>query len=218
MENLQHLAEQFKHYWNTIALLATWVGILIVWYRRRTEWRRKQFLNQVNFSLNYVVNNTLAMRTLLETTAQLVWLNDYGVKAVFAAAGKTTVDHPFIVLDDPKDQDFINRAVLNTLSEKFADTYLAAALGGPTRVGSFCFAITCEKYEEIRTVKLRVLIIEERTLLDLFGPGGKGGQLQLTHVVYKARLKSLQAIHDMYLKDKTSDRQVLGHMEMGVPE
>lgn len=218
MDALLNVANFLKQHWNTFALLVTWVGIAIVWYRRRTEWRRKQFLSQVNFSLNYVVNNTLVMRTLLETAAQQVWLNDYGVKAVFAAAAKATIEHPFIVLDDPKDQEFINRAVLNTLSERFASTFVAAALGAPVRSGSFCFAITCEKYEEIRTLKLRVLIIEENTLKEMFGPAGKGNELQVTNPVYRARLKTLQAIHDMYVKDQTAAKPVLGHMELGVLE
>jgi hypothetical protein len=208
--------DRMKPHWNTVALAVTWIGIAIVYFRRRSDWQKKQFLNQVNFSLNYVANGAPAMRTLKETSAQFVWLNEYGVKKVFTAALKTTVDDPFIRLDDQTDHEFINRAVLNVLSEHFADTFLAQALGQPVQLGKFCFAITCEKYEEIRTLKIRVLIIEEQLLNRLFGPDGEAEKLEITQQVYRARLKTLRAFYDVYVKDKGSNRPVLGHLEMGI--
>ena len=102
-----------------------------MYFRKRADWSRKQFLGQVNFSLTYVGGGTMAMRTLLETTAQKVWLNDLGVKKVAHAAARTTADQPFVSLDDPKDMDFVYRAVLNVLSEKFAEAFLAETLGVP---------------------------------------------------------------------------------------
>lgn len=50
-----------------IALLATWIGIAIVYFRRRSAWGQKQFPDLVNFSLNYVDGRSLAMRTLAES-------------------------------------------------------------------------------------------------------------------------------------------------------
>jgi hypothetical protein len=201
---------------SVVALIATWIGFAVVYIKRRTAWRRKQFLNQVNFSINYLSNDTLAMRTLVESKAQDVWLNEYGVNRVFAAAQKTTVEHPFIVMDDQTDQDFINRAVLNVLSEKFADAFLASALGVPVKQSAFCFAITFERYSEIRTLKLRVLIVEEAVLLRLFGPDGTAASLQLTTVFYKARMQTLKAMYAMYVRDKASEKKALGYMEMGI--
>jgi hypothetical protein len=201
---------------STIALIITWVGIAFVYWRRRVQWARKQFMNQVNFSLNYVTNDAIAMRTLLETTAQHVWLNEYGVKKVFAAAQKTTVENPFIVLDDQADQDFINRAVLNVLSERFAESFLAQALGVPVQHGNFCFAITFERFDEIRTLKTRVLIMEEQLMIRMFGAENLAAKVQIPHEVYKQRLKTLKAMHDVYMRDKTSKKQALGYMEMGV--
>jgi hypothetical protein len=212
LEYLGHL----KNHWNTLALIATWVGILVVWVRRRSAWMRKQFLNQVNFSLNYVAQDSLAMRTLLETTAQQVWLNEYGIKKVFAAAQNAPIDNPFIVLDDQTDHEFVMRAVLNVLSEKFAESYLGAALGLPVQHANFCFALTCEKYDEIRTLKLRVLLIEEQTLVRLFGPDQGAEKLRITEKHYHARLKTLKAMHDLYQRDKGSTRPGLGYMELGI--
>jgi hypothetical protein len=208
--------EKIRPHTPTLALVMTWLGIAIVYFRRRFQWQRKQFLNQVNFSLNYVVNDSLAMRTLLETGAQSVWLNEYGVRKVFAAAAKTTLGDPFIRLDDQTDQDFINRAVLNMMSARFAECFLANALGLPAQLGRFCFAITCERYEEIRTVKIRVLIIEEQLLNQLFGPDRLAEKLQTTQQVLRARLNTLKCMYELYVKEKGSDRPVLGHVEMGL--
>jgi hypothetical protein len=207
---------EFRQHWSVVALIVTWVGFAVVYIKRRAAWQRKQFLNQVNFSLNYLSNDTLAMRTLVENKAQDVWLNEYGVNKVFAAAQKTTVENPFIVMDDQTDQDFINRAVLNVLSEKFADAFLATALGAPVKQADFCFAITFERYTEIRTLKLRVLIIEEAVLARLFGPEGTAEKLQLTTVFYKARMQTLKAMYAMYARDKAAEKKTLGYMEMGI--
>jgi hypothetical protein len=205
-----------RQYWRELALILTWAGVVIVYIKRRAAWMRKQFLNQVNFSLNYVTGDTLAMRTLVEHKAQDVWLNEYGVNKVFAAAGKTTVENPFIVLEDQTDQDFINRAVLNVLSEKFADAFLGAALGMPVRHAGFCFAITCERYSEIRTLKLRVLIMEEAVLVNLFGPDAGADKLKIVAQVYKSRMQTLKAMYAMYMRDKGSDKKALGYMEIGI--
>jgi hypothetical protein len=216
VETVHRVLEVLRPHWNTLALLLTWVGIGFVYLRRRKQWHRKAFLAQVNFSLNYVAGSTLAMRTLVEKPANQVWLNEYGVRMVLAAAHKTTVGHPFIILKHPKDRDFANRAVLNVLSERFAEGFVAAALGLPVKTAPFCFAITCEKYEEIRTLKLRVLIVAEQTLIDLFGPDDGAAKLEVTSVIYQARLKTLRAMYELYAKDRQSEQPVLGQVELGV--
>jgi hypothetical protein len=48
-------------------------------------------------SLNYVRGGALVLRTLLEKPANEVWLNEYGVRTVLAAAQRTTADQPFVL-------------------------------------------------------------------------------------------------------------------------
>jgi hypothetical protein len=211
MEWFWHAMEFLRGHGNTMALAITWVGIGLVWWQRRTSWLRKEFTSQVNFSLNYIADNCLVMRTLLETTAQKVILNELGVKLLTSAAAKTTESDPFIRLADSKDRDFINRAVLNVLSERFAETFVAAALGVPVKSGKFCFAITCEKYADIRTLKVRVLLIEESTL-QRFAPEGDGETLKLADPKFRDRIRSLEAMY----KESKADQHVLGHLELGV--
>jgi hypothetical protein len=200
-----------------IGLVLTWAGIGLVYYRRRSDWAQKQFADQVNFSLNYVIGDMLAMRTLLECTVKDVWLNDFGVKKVRAAARLTTPEQPFILLEDQADRDFVHRAVINTLSERFAAAFVAEALGVPVHTGKFIFAITYERYDIMRTLKFRVLIMEERTLVQLFGPGGRGDSLQVSNPVFLARLKSLRAIYELYAKDQATRKGLVDQVQLGVP-
>src|SRR5262249_2731469 len=162
---------------------------------------------------NYAAGGQLVMRTLLETTASKVWLNEYGVSRVFKAAAKTTVDNPFLMMKDPADRDFVNRAVLNTLSERFAEAFVATALGEPVVKGPLYFGVTCEKYEDIRRVKLRVLLVEARALEELFGPEGTAETLEVNNPVYRARLATLRVMYELYAKGKTSGPPLLGRVE-----
>jgi hypothetical protein len=204
-------------HWKTIALAVTWGGIAVVYFRRWSQWRRKHFLTHVNFSLNYVVGSAPVMRTLLEKPANEVWLNEHGVRRVLAAARRTTAAQPFILLKADKDQEFANRAVLNALSERFASAFVAAAMGAPVRKATFCFALTCEKYSDIRTIKLRVLLVEKRTLVGLFGPEDRAAGLEVRDAIYHARLKTLRALYDLYVKDQARATPLLGQIELGVP-
>jgi hypothetical protein len=217
MDAIRHFLETMHPHWNTVALILTWLGIGIVYLRRRAHWRRKQFLGRVNFSLNHVAGNALVMRTLLEADTMDVWLNEYGVRTILAALRRTTVDQPFILMDNAVDRQFVNRAVLNALSERFSETFLSAALGEPVRTATFCFAVTFERYQEMRTFKVRVLLIAEQTLLELFGPGGRSAQLEIKNEVYLNRLKTLQGLFDLYVRDQTADSPVVGRVELGIP-
>ena len=200
---------------SAMALVLTWVGIAIAWRRGRVQWFRKEFITQVNFSLN-LFRETLAMRTLLEVATEDVWPNSHGVKLLHTAARRTSVGDPFIRLADRADRDYLHRAVKNALSELCPDTFIATALGAKVQTGTFLFAVTCERYPEMRTIKLRVLLVEEGTLRDWCGPGGKGESLRLNDY-YCTRLRTLQAMFEMDRKARAGGPEELGRVELGVP-
>src|SRR5689334_4402629 len=85
METLTSAYEFLKPYFAVIALTLTWAGVGFAWWRQRGRWKRKEFLGQVNFSLN-LFGDTLAMRTLLEVETSEVWPNSHGVRLLHAAA------------------------------------------------------------------------------------------------------------------------------------
>jgi hypothetical protein len=191
----------------------SWLGLGWLYFRRRSEWARKEFRQQVNFSLNYLIDGKLAMRTLLELPARDVWLNDRGVKLVLAAAGKTTADDPFLTLPDPADAAFLDRAALNVLSEKFADVFLAQSIGLPVTTTVYRFAVTCERFEVMRTVKLRVLVAREADLDGVFDPAHpQHPVVQADDVIMTQRLRTLVAMHRRH---KKGDRP-LGWVELGL--
>jgi hypothetical protein len=214
---LNDLTEFIRLYGPTVALGATWAGIVYLWWQRRRAWTHKYFLSHVNFSLNYLQDGTLAMRTLLEMPGEEVWLNEHGVELVNAASLKTTVEQPFIQLWEIKDQEFIQRAVLNALSQRYAEGYLAASLGLSVARDQYVFGITCEKQGEIRTLKVRVLIIREPTLIELFGPSRQADSVELPTPWLRARMQTLQTMYQHYLDDQNRANNALGRIELVLP-
>lgn len=216
MEALTPVINAVRSNVSTVILVITWVGLGLAWWRRRRQWKNKEFLGQVNFSVN-LFGTTLAMRTLLETDTARVWPNTHGLRLLAVAAGRTTNADPFIRLADPGDRDYLHRAVKNALSQLCPGAFVAAALGAPVRTGVFLYAVTCERYEEgMRTIKLRVILIEQNTLREWCEPGGKGDQLNLAQF-YLTRLKTLQAMYEMDCKARAGGPEQLGRVELGVP-
>jgi hypothetical protein len=213
---IERISETMQPHWHTVALVLTWLGILFVALRRRFHWSRKRFLTQVNFSLNYRVGNSLAMRTLLESPAIQVWLNEYGVAKVLRSAARTTLEDPFILMKDPTEREFTHRAVLNVLSQRFADTFVAAALGVPVRTTTFLFVVTFERYTVMRTQKVRVLLAEESFLHGLFGPANGVATLEVHNPIYQDRLQTLRLLHGLLQREKQLGQPLLGRIELGV--
>jgi hypothetical protein len=214
MDALAPVHDALKPFYSYILLAVTWIGLGYAWWKRRRAWRNKEFLGQVNFSVN-LFEDTLKMRTLLETDTTQVFPNAYGVGLLRRAAERTTLGDPFIRLADPADRDYLHRAVKNALSELCPAAFVAAALGGKVLRGTFLFAITCERYPEIRTIKLRVLVVEQNALREWCAPGGKGEQLPMTGY-YRTRMQTLVAMYKMDQKAQAGDPQELGRAEMAV--
>ena len=120
-------------HWELALLVITWSVIGVLAAKRRYDWQQGRFSQQVNFSLNTLVDEngacTLLLRTLLEESAAQVWINDYGVSRVLKAARRTTVERPFLRIAEARDRDIVMVAVLNVLSERFSDAFVARALG-----------------------------------------------------------------------------------------
>ena len=64
MRFLHELWDTIRPHISSIVLAATWVGIAFVAIRRRRDWKSKRFANQVNFSLNYLIDGKLANRSM----------------------------------------------------------------------------------------------------------------------------------------------------------
>lgn len=216
MGTLRDLWDSIRPHIAGVGLLVTWIGIAILYYRRRVDWRSKRFSNVVNFSLNYVADNKLMMRTLLETSTTTVWLNEYGVKLVQQAAAKTRHDQPFIILKDAMDMRFVKRAALNVMSARFPEVFLGTALGADVKKATFVYAVTFENYPDMRTRKFRVLLVEQNCLDASFGPEtAEPGVIEEAH---RDRLPVLRMMQRL-TKEPTAvanGAEIIGKVELGV--
>lgn len=209
-------------HWDLVLLVVTWAGIGLMAVRRRRDWRLKQFARQVNFSLTYLESDPssgqdrLTLRTLLELKAADVWLNEYGVRKVQRAAARTTLAEPFLRIEPSTDMELVKHAVLNVLSERYSDAFVAQAVGLEVRMQAFLFGLTWERYGEIKTHKLRVIVVRRSDLELLFGPQQKAKHLSFATESHRFRLSTLEQMYYLHSASDPALRAVLGEIELGI--
>lgn len=151
-------------------LLAAAVFTVIGWgigrWRAKRAWRNRDFLNRLNFSLNLLVDGKLLIRTLMEKSCEEVLLNQSAVEAVLASAKRTTAANPLLPLPRDDTWYFLNQ-VLNELAEKFATAPLKRDLKLPVTTATYLVCLTSESAGEIRTRKIRAMIIRKDQLQSL---------------------------------------------------
>lgn len=149
-----------------VALAITSLGGLVAWWKARQRWRRREFLDRINVSLNLLVDGKLLIRTLLEKSCQDIFLNRVAVKEVLKASGHTTPTDPLLPLPQEDYWYYLN-AVLNEVGEKFSAGQIRRDLGEPVRRGLYLVALTFECAGEMKTRKIRAMVIRKELLVDL---------------------------------------------------
>lgn len=153
--------------WELLAPTATVLVVVIAYVKARSSWLSRCFLTRVNFSLNCVDGSVLKIRTLREDDiCQILLGNSHGRRKVLKAARKTTVGEPFLHLSED-DAWVVLNAILNEISEQFSIGFLAMSAGVPVKSTTYVFGITCEKNSDVRTNKIRVMIIEKSLLEEI---------------------------------------------------
>jgi hypothetical protein len=200
--------EYAKDNWDQLALLATICLVLLAYWRSRSRWKTRDFLGRINFSLNFIQDNRLKIRTLQENTIDDILLNNtHGRRMMLKAASRTTLEKPFLDLPE-KDAWIVLNSVLNEISEQFADGFLAIAAGLPMRTTTFIFGITCERDTDVRMNKIRVMIIE-RSLLEKID---ELDEIEFESPNHHVRLDTLRTMREIYL-DKNR-RSQLGRVDL----
>lgn len=170
------------------------------WYRANSAWKRREYLDRLNFSLNIFDGQTLRIRTLLEESLETIMLNRVAVSMVRKAAKQAKLDDP--VLHFGKDDAwFILNGVLNTLSERFAsgilkqDILRSAKGETSTTIPSarYVFCLTCEKNAQVRTQKIRVMVIRKDLLESL--PADRPRLEREVHATRWETLQKMAAAH-----------------------
>ena len=192
---------------NWIELLTAAAFTLVGWFlgarRARASWRKREFFDRVNFSLNSLGEpaatpdgapgpRTLRIRTLAEMHAGDVFLNTAARDAVVAAARRTTAEDPTLPLPEG-DYWFYLNAVLNELSEQFAAGTLRRDLGLEVRCEPYLIALTCEAAGAMRTRKVRAMVMRRDALLNL--PAAVPAFESPTHTTRWDTLNKLAAEH-----------------------
>ena len=206
--------------WELALLIITWSVIGIVWIRRRYDWQHRRFTQQVNFSLTTPVERdgspTLLLRTLLEDSAAHVWLNEFGVSRVLKAARLTTREMPFLRIAEARDRDLVMIAVLNVLSERFSDAFVARAVGIPIKTDVFSYGLTWERYGEMKTQKLRVILIKRTDLESLFGEGSGKREIGVVQESHRPRIETLRRMYELSTASNADDRDMIREVELGI--
>ena len=144
--------------------------LLIGWEfgRRRAskQWRTREFLGRLNISLNAFHEGRLLIRTVLEKPIEEIFINSLATKRILAAAQQTDQDNPLLPLD-PVDRWPLLNSVLNEISERFIDGQIRRELGYPIRSERFLLCLTCECHPDIKTKKVRVMLIKKQLLINL---------------------------------------------------
>lgn len=201
--------------WELALLLISWGVFGVLWTRKRIDWQHKRFSNQVNFSLNLIEEKNkqsyLHIRTLFEDDALNVWLNEHGVAVVRKAAAKTTLEDPFIRISDQTERDAIMTGLLNVLSEKYSEAFIARSLGLQVHTDTFLFGLTWERYGEMKTEKLRAIVVRKNILERM-----QGTDIKTLEASHKPRLHTLKTMYRLWCSSNPNDIETIREVELGV--
>ena len=135
-------------------------------WRNTRQWSSQEFFSRLHISLTLIRDGRLSIRTLGERPCIDVFGNAEATRAIAEAARRTPPEDP--ILDLPRDTywSFLN-SVVNELSSLCAGAFIAADLGASARRGSYIVCLTCERTADVRTRKVRALVVRKELLLSL---------------------------------------------------
>lgn len=171
------------------------MGWSVAHWRASQSWQRREFFERINFSLSSISDGTLRIRTLSEKSCTEIFLNEYAIRQLSKLMAQTTPEDPVVPI--PKDDCwyFLN-AVLNELSEQFATGLIAREAGKTVGSAQYLICLTNECAGDIRTRKLRAMVVRHDLLLNL--PEETPAFESPTHAI---RWKTLQQLNLRYAKE-----------------
>lgn len=134
--------------------------------RARADWKKREFYDLINLSLNTIENGQLLIRTLSEKRCSEIFLNAAAADTVMKTARLTTEKDPLLPLPAHDYWYYLN-AVLNELSEQFAVGHLRRDLGQPVARDRYVICLTREVAGEVRAQKIRAMVVRKAVLEQL---------------------------------------------------
>ena len=184
---------------HAVKLITGLVLMAVGWYlghrRASADWKKQEFLDRLNLSLNSIDDGVLKIRTLSEKRCEEVFLNSAAAETVKKVARNTTAANPILPIPVKENWYYLN-AVLNDVSEQFAAGFLKRDMGGKVTSATYLIVLTCEADGEMKTRKIRAMVIQKRLLGDL---PPEMPLLQSPHHI--TRWKTLQFLATEYLRD-----------------
>lgn len=185
---------------NWMKVLTGFVLMGLGWFfgkrKARSDFRKREFFHRLNVSLNLLLpGEPLQIRTILEKTCGEVFLNAVATDTVATAARRTRADNPLLPLPQADYWFFLN-AVLNEIAEKFSVGEVRRDLGLPATRGKYLICLTCECAGEMRTRKVRAMVILKKHLDNL-----PETQPVLEHASHITRWETLKVMSEQYKKN-----------------
>ena len=155
---------------HAVKLITGLVLMALGWFfgRRKAlaQWKKQEFLDRLNLSLNTIDDGTLKIRTLSEKLCEEVFLNSVAAETVRKLAAMTTASNPILPIPIDENWFYLN-SVLNDLSEQFAVGLLKRDMGDRVSTALYLIVLTCESAGEMKTRKIRAMVIKKSSLLNL---------------------------------------------------
>lgn len=167
----------WQHFWATVSeqihdhgakILTGAILMAVGWYfgnrKARHNWRKREFFDRLNISLNTIRDGKLLIRTLVEKRVEDIYLNSAATAEIVQAAQKTTPQDSTLPLPQADYWYYLN-PILNELSEQFAVGLLKRDQGAPVTSSRYVIALTSECAGDLRMRKVRAMVVQ-RTLLE----------------------------------------------------
>lgn len=165
---LNSLLEYLSGNWPELIWIIIVAGCASYYAGRKSQarWKQRDFLDRLNVSLTSIDKGVLKIRTLFEMDVDEVFLNGVASAQIIALAKRTTPVDPFIPMAKDDVWYYLN-PVLNEISERFSLGYLQADAGRAVTSEQYLLCLTCERAGDVRTQKIRGMVVRKSLLLDL---------------------------------------------------
>ena len=193
-EITESLVGYFRDNWPEILWIvaAASIASYVAGSRSRNRWKKRNFLNRLNVTLTRIENKQLKIRTILEMDCEQIFLNASAANEIVRLAKQTTDDDPLIPIPPDDCWQYLN-AVLNEISERFAEGQIRQDLGQPVHKGQYVLCLTCERAGPVRTQKIRAMLLQKEFLMNL--PAEEPEYEAKSH---STRWLTLQQLADVY--------------------
>lgn len=217
IEVAQAISDFVEAHWLKAIVSCAFLLTGVFWgkWRAYWQWIRKEYTGRLNISLNiidegkckpYVPINgprnleapvfRLKIRTLLEKNLLEVFINKVAAHKVESAAHHTEGSKhcPLLPLNDDDRWHLLN-AVLNELSEQFNTGCVKQAVGDEYTSYLFLVCLTYEVAGDVRTRKVRAMVIRHDQLLSL------PDEIELESPHHQTRVDTLRKMAEVYKED-----------------